>query len=108
MLRRDKAGRLARLPILRGTSRTTDAPFLETATALASARAAGARLVEMEAAALYAFAEAPGHAVICFAHVTNAMAVSELDFEKGPGDGAVQSLAVVAAAAQGWKSTERH
>ena len=91
----------------RGTSWTTDAPFRETATALARARAAGASVVEMEAAALYAFAEATGQAVVCFAHVTNAMAVTDNDFEKGPDDGAVQALAVAVATARGWMSMER-
>jgi uridine phosphorylase len=95
------------LPYVCGTTWTTDAPFRETATALARARAAGASVVEMEAAALYAFGEATGHAVICFAHVTNAMAVSDNDFEKGPGDGAVQALEVIAVAAGGWESMER-
>lgn len=52
--------------------------------------------------ALYAFGEATGHAVVCFAHVTNTMAVMDNDFEKGPDDGAVQALVVVTAAAQGW------
>ncbi len=87
---------------LRGTTWTTDAPFRETRTALAAAAAAGALAVEMEAAALYAFAAARDRAVVCFAHVTNAMAVAEGDFEKGPSDGAEQALAVVVAAASGW------
>ena len=39
--------------------------------------------VEMEAAALYAFAEAREKPVICFAHVTNQMGSIEGDFEKG-------------------------
>ena len=86
----------------RGTTWTTDAPFRETPTAIANAREAGAMIVEMEAAALYAFAEAQKRAVICFAHVTNSMAVSEGDFEKGPANGAEQALAVVAAARKGW------
>jgi hypothetical protein len=43
--------------------------------------------VEMEAAALYAFARARGAAVLCFAHVTNRMAQVEGDFEKGEADG---------------------
>jgi len=42
--------------------------------------------------------------VVCFAHVTNTMAVVEGDFEKGPSDGAEQALAVVAAAAKGWRT----
>lgn len=98
----------ASLPVLRGTSWTTDAPFRETASALATARAEGAQVVEMEAAALYAFAQAGGHAVVCFAHVTNAMAISEHDFEKGPADGAEQALTIISTVARGWaESRER-
>ena len=41
-----------------GATWTTDAPFRETAEAIAAAREAGILAVEMEAAALYAFAEA--------------------------------------------------
>src|SRR5262245_35242486 len=43
-------------PVAVGTSWTTDAPFRETAVAIAAARARGVHAVEMEAAALYAFA----------------------------------------------------
>lgn len=89
-------------PVFPGTSWTTDAPFRETPTALASAEAAGALIVEMEAAALYAFSAARQCPVVCFAHVTNTMAVAEGDFEKGPSDGAERALEVVAAAARGW------
>ncbi len=88
---------------LRGTTWTTDAPFRETRTALATAQAAGALVVEMEAAALYALAAARGRPVVCFAHVTNNMAVAEGDFEKGPSDGAEHALAVISAAASGWR-----
>ncbi len=89
---------------LRGTTWTTDAPFRETRTALARAEAAGALAVEMEAAALYALSAAQSRPVVCFAHVTNTMAVVEGDFEKGPSDGAEQALAVIAAAAKGWRT----
>jgi uridine phosphorylase len=54
----------------------------------------------MEAAALYAFAQARGRAVLCFAHVTNQMARIEGDFEKGEGDGARGSLDLIAAVAR--------
>ena len=37
----------------------------------------------MEAAALYAFAQARGKSVVCFAHVTNSMGQIEGDFDKG-------------------------
>jgi hypothetical protein len=56
----------------------------------------------MEAAALYALSAARGRPVVCFAHVTNTMAVAEGDFEKGPSDGAEHALRVVVAAANGW------
>ena len=84
----------------RGATWTTDAPFRETAATIAAMQARGLLAVEMEAAALYAFAEARGKPVICFAHVTNQMAQIEGDFEKGEADGATASLAVIAAAAR--------
>ena len=94
---------LAGLPVAvhRGPAWTTDAPYRETEAAIAEARGLGALAVEMEAAALYAFARARGRAVLCFAHVTNQMAVVEGDFEKGEAEGARASLDVIAAAATG-------
>jgi uridine phosphorylase len=86
-------------PIHRGASWTTDAPFRETAAALASAAAAGVHAVEMEAAGLYAYAEATNRPVVCVAHVTNAMAVNGDDFEKGAANGTHRILAVTAAIA---------
>lgn len=82
-----------------GVAWTTDAPFRETETAISAARAAGCNVVEMEAAALYAYAEARGRDVVCLAHVTNTMAVSGDDFEKGPHAGALITLDVFAATA---------
>lgn len=73
--------------IVQGGAWTTDAPFRETEAAIAYAKSEGLLAVEMEAAALYAFAESKQKAVICFAHVTNQMATVENDFEKGAGDG---------------------
>jgi uridine phosphorylase len=58
--------------------------------------------VEMEAAALYAFATARRKPVLCFAHVTNQMAQVHGDFEKGEADGTVDALAVIVAAAKAW------
>lgn len=84
----------------RGASWTTDAPYRETETAITTARANGVLAVEMEAAALYAFATASPQSVICFAHVTNSMAQTEGDFEKGEADGVTATLAVIAATAQ--------
>jgi uridine phosphorylase len=90
-------------PIYRGASWTTDAPFRETAAAIARCRARNILAVEMEAAALYAFADARRQPVLCFAHVTNQMAVIEGDFEKGEADGSAASLSVIAAAAGAWR-----
>ena len=56
----------------------------------------------MEAAALYAFAQSRGRPVICFAHVTNRMAVEEGDFEKGEAGGAHDALLLLAAIAKAW------
>ena len=78
-----------------GSSWTTDAPFRETEEAIASARSKSILAVEMEAAALYAFARANSRKVICLAHVTNTMAVAEQDFEKGEAGGTVDALRVL-------------
>lgn len=88
-----------REPVLRGATWTTDAPFRETERAIADMTARGLLAVEMEAAALYAFAQACGKRVVCFAHVTNQMG-QEGDFEKGEADGTVDALAVIIAAAR--------
>ena len=79
-----------------GASWTTDAPFRETAEAIATAKAKGVLAVEMEAAALYAFARA-ARRVLCIAHVTNTMAQAGPDFEKGEADGTVQTLRLLEA-----------
>ena len=81
--------------VMVGSSWTTDAPFRETADAIAAARSKGVLAVEMEAAALYAFARAAGVPVLCLAHVTNTMGQTERDFEKGEADGTADALAVL-------------
>jgi uridine phosphorylase len=91
-----------RVPVERGATWTTDAPFRETPTAIAAMKAEGLLAVEMEAAALYAFAEARGKPVICFAHVTNQMASIEGDFEKGEANGSVDAVALIVAATMAW------
>ena len=78
-----------------GASWTTDAPFRETACAIDSARAKGILAVEMEAAALYAYARSAGVRLLCLAHVTNTMAQDGNDFEKGEADGTREALAVI-------------
>ncbi len=92
----------AGLPVQCGATWTTDAPFRETADAIAAAEEAGILAVEMEAAALYAFAAAQNKPVLCFAHVTNQMGQIEGDFEKGAADGAEESLKVVSVVARRW------
>ena len=91
------------VPVYRGATWTTDAPFRETATAIEQqARAEGVLAVEMEAAALYAFAQARQKSVVCFAHVTNQMASVEGDFEKGEANGSRDTLQVIAVTAKTW------
>lgn len=84
-------------PCFVGPTWTTDAPFRETAEAIEAARKQSVLAVEMEAAALYSFAQAYGVAVLCLAHVTNTMAQSGHDFEKGEADGTADALAVLEA-----------
>lgn len=83
-----------------GTSWTTDAPFRETAEAIEAARAQGALAVEMEAAALYTFARRQNTAVLCLAHVTNTMGLTDRDFEKGEADGTADALMILGALAR--------
>jgi uridine phosphorylase/SAM-dependent methyltransferase len=88
------------VPVVRGGTWTTDAPFRETAGDIAAMQAKGLLAVEMEAAALYAFATARAKPVLCLAHVTNQMGRVDGDFEKGEADGTVDALAVIVTAAR--------
>jgi uridine phosphorylase len=99
-----KALGAAGLPLRTGSSWTTDAPFRETAEAIEQAVQMGILAVEMEAAALYAFAQARKRSVLCIAHVTNRMGQVEGDFEKGAADGAEQSLQVISSIAGAWRA----
>ena len=94
----------AGIPARVGASWTTDAPFRETAEAIEAARAKGILAVEMEAAALYTFAKARGASVLCLAHVTNTMAQSEGDFEKGESGGSLDALKVLHAIVAAFRS----
>lgn len=88
----------------RGATWTTDAPYRETETAIAAAAAYGVLAVEMEAAALYAFATARNVPVACFAHVTNTMGRHDGDdFEKGEADGTVTALILIEAAVRAFR-----
>ena len=91
------------VPVERGATWTTDAPFRETGETIEAMKKKGLLAVEMEAAALYAFAVSRTKPVLCFAHVTNQMARIEGDFEKGQADGTVEALAVICAAAEAWQ-----
>lgn len=83
------------LSINTGISWTTDAPYRETVSAIEEARNENAVCVEMEAAALYAFATARNKNVICFAHLTNTMAQTEGDFEKGEEMGSLDTMELI-------------
>jgi uridine phosphorylase len=83
------------LSIETGISWTTDAPYRETQNAIDEAQKLNAVCVEMEAAALYAFAKARNKNVICFAHLTNTMALTEGDFEKGEEMGSLDTLELI-------------
>jgi uridine phosphorylase len=87
-------------PVLAGTSWTTDAPYRETKSALDAAAEMKIACVEMEAAALYAFASACNRDVVCFAHITNTMATTHHDFEKGDANGVHSALEIVGTAAR--------
>jgi len=85
------------VPVHAGPSWTTDAPFRETESLIASRRREGIVSVEMEAAALLTLGKVLNKPVVCLAHVTNTMATREEDFEKGGDAGLADSLSVCAA-----------
>jgi uridine phosphorylase len=89
------AAETLRQRIIVGATWTTDAPFRETAEAIDVARRKGILGVEMEAAALYAFAHASNARVLCIAHVTNTMGQNGADFEKGEADGTKDAFEVL-------------
>jgi uridine phosphorylase len=95
------------LTVYQGAAWTTDAPFRETEAAIRHAQELGILAVEMEAAALYAFATAKNAPVVCFAHVTNQMARTEGDFEKGAANGSEAALQLIEAVVQAWQERDR-
>ena len=97
------ACRSASRPVYTGATWTTDAPFRETESAIERARSEGILAVEMEAAALYAFASERDQPVVCFAYVTNEMGQGDSEFEKGDADGTTAALEVIEAAITAWK-----
>ena len=105
--RMDGAFAHLRVPVERGATWTTDAPFRETEEVIASRRGAGILAVEMEAASLYAFAAARARPVVCLAHVSNQLGCVDGDFEKGDGNGAAGSLELVMALAAAWRRAQQ-
>lgn len=71
------------VPVVRGRVWTTDAPYRETEEQLSWHRANGVLAVEMQAASLFAFAEARQAQVAVVAHVTNAIDHTGEPFLKG-------------------------
>jgi len=93
-----------KLLVIQGAVWTTDAPFRETKEAITFARSENLLAVEMEAAALYAFAQARKKKVVCFAHVTNQMGLIDKDFEKGKDNGNAVLLALISNVICEWKN----
>jgi len=96
------------IEVRHGATWTTDAPFREIEAAIEAARAEGVLGVEMEAAALYALAQAKSKSIICLAHITNQMGNVENDFEKGAAQGSHDSLQVIRLVAQRWLERGDH
>lgn len=94
------------VPLYSGASWTTDAPFRETEAMIEWCRERGILTVEMEAAALYALAEAREYNIICFAHVTNNMGQMEGDFEKGEACGSRAALRVIEQTVDLWQELD--
>lgn len=87
------------IPFYRSATWTTDAPFRETQPAIDAMCEKKLMAVEMEAAALRAFAQVRQKPVLCFARVTNQMGRIDGDFEKGEADGSKDALDLIAFAA---------
>ncbi len=94
------------IPLYSGASWTTDAPFRETEAMIAWGRENDILAIEMEAAALYALAQARQYDIICFAYVTNTMGLMESDFEKGEAAGSDAALCVIEQTARLWRERQ--
>ena len=73
---------------------------------LAWGREQGMLAIEMEAAALYALAEAKEYPIVCFAHVTNQMAQKSGDFEKGMANGCMTMQEIIGQMGRLWLSKQ--
>ncbi len=82
-------------PFFEGRSWTTDAPYRETQRAIQARIQQNITCVEMEAAALYALSAFKKYPIICFANLTNSMAQTEGDFEKGEESGSLDTLELI-------------
>ena len=82
-------------PFFEASSWTTDAPYRETPSAIESMKQQNIVCVEMEAAALYALSTVRNYKIICFAHLTNSMAQTKGDFEKGEEFGSLDTLDLI-------------
>lgn len=91
-------------PYFEGCSWTTDAPFRETPSSFAQMKKQNVTCVEMEAAALYALAEVKRYDILCFAHLTNSMAQTEGDFEKGEEFGSIDTMRLLSFVLNLWTS----
>ena len=89
------SGEQTNTPFFTGSSWTTDAPYRETPSAIAAMKTGNITCVEMEAAALYALSIVKKYNIICFAHLTNSMAQTEGDFEKGEEFGSLDTLDLI-------------
>jgi uridine phosphorylase len=74
------------LPVESGCVWTTDAPYRETREQFEEHIRRGVLAVEMQAASLFAFAHACQMLVGIVAHVTNAINLTNDNFDKGPAD----------------------
>jgi uridine phosphorylase len=79
-------------PFFEASSWTTDAPYRETRSSINIRKKQDIVCVEMEAAALYALGISKNYPIICFAHLTNSMAQTTGDFEKGEEFGSIDTL----------------
>jgi purine-nucleoside phosphorylase len=92
------------VPVLTGATWTTDAPFREMQAAIDAMARRNLMAVEMEAAALYAFAQARQKPVLCFADVANQMGRVDCDFERGEAEGSRDALELIARGADRLRS----
>jgi uridine phosphorylase len=89
------------MPVRTGKVWTTDAPYRETKTQLDKWARAGALAVEMQAASLFAFAQARNVLVAVVARVSNAADHAGSQFDTGPNE---QGLTILRALARAGRS----